>query len=100
MVEVKKVERRSNECVKKMAEQKHTQKRELSSKQKRFDTPARRMPTQTRAQSNQTKTVIEVLACAQTQNKLRPQQGSRLTDQVNLQSPDRSAFECFLTLSH
>lgn len=83
-----------------MVEQKHTRKREQSSKQKLFDTAARRMPTQTRAQSNQAKTVIEVLACAQTQNKLRPRQGKRLTDQVNLQSPDRSVFECFLTLSH
>lgn len=57
------------------------------------------MPTQTWAQSNQT-TVIEVLACAQTKNKLRPWQGKRLTDQVNLQSKDRSVFECFLTLLH
>lgn len=59
-----------------------------------------RMPTQTRAQSNQTKTVIEVLACAQTKNKLRPRKGKRLTDQVNLQSRDRSVFEWFLTLLH
>lgn len=58
-----------------------------------------RMPTQTWAQSNQ-RTVIEVLACAQTKNKLRPRQGKRLTDQVNLQSRDRSVFECFLTLRH
>lgn len=58
------------------------------------------MPTQTWAQSNQTKTVIEVLACAQTKNKLRPRQGKRLTDHVNLQSRDRSVFECFLTLLH
>lgn len=58
------------------------------------------MPTQTWAQSNQTKTVIEVIVCAQTENKLRPRQGKRLTDQVNLQSRDRSAFDCFLTLLH
>lgn len=59
-----------------------------------------RMPTQTWAQSNQTKTVIEVIVCAQTKNKLRPRQGKTLTDQVNLHSRDRSAFDCFLTLLH
>lgn len=56
------------------------------------------MPTQTWAQSNQTKTVIEVLECAQTKNKLRPRQGKKLTDQVNLQSRDGFVFECFMTL--
>lgn len=59
-----------------------------------------RMPTQTRAQSNQTKTAIEVLAGAQTKNIPRPRQGKRLTDQVNLQSGDRWVFECFLTPLH
>lgn len=44
------------------------------------------MPTQTQAQSNQTKTAIEVLAGAQTKNIPRPRQGKRLTDQVNLQT--------------
>lgn len=44
-----------------------------------------RMPTQTWAQSNQTKTVIEVLAHAQTKNIPRPGQGKRLTDRVTTQ---------------
>lgn len=59
-----------------------------------------RMPTQTGAQSNQTKTAIEVLAGTQTKNIPRPRQGKRLTDQVNLQRGDRCAFECFLTPLH
>lgn len=58
------------------------------------------MPTQTRAQSNQTKTAIEVLVGAQTKNMPRPRQGKRLTDQVNLQSGDRWVFERFLTPLH
>lgn len=89
---------RKDPTKKKMVEQKQW-KREQRRKATLWHCNAR-MPTQTWAQSNQTKTVIEVLACAQTKNKLRPRQGKRLTDQVNLQSRDRSVFECFLTLLH
>lgn len=89
---------RKDPTKKKMVEQKQW-KREQRRKATLWHCNAR-MPTHTWAQSNQTKTVIEVLACAQTKNKLRPRQGKRLTDQVNLQSRDRSVFECFLTLLH
>lgn len=47
------------------------------------------MPTQTKARTNKTKTVIEALACAQTnkqtKNILRHWQSKGLKDQVNLQ---------------
>lgn len=73
---------------------------ESRDKKEHFDSAVHACLRRHRAQSNQTKTVIEVLAGAQTKNIPRPRQGKRLTDQVNLQSGDRCVFECFLTPLH